>query len=146
MAKQTTSFTISQYILLFAIAAFCIGIVAWTMISANRRPTNTTGDDTSPQLAVTHIKYDTPCAKAIANQVAQTWAYTPDKIPMQYMTIASEYADQIISTRITGDCNDTAFTCRSGQVRRDCDPCAVGTALQIAQDQQIADLIQQQCQ
>ncbi len=139
MANQTTSFGIAQYILLFLVAALCVGIVAWTMIAAANKKHNN-GAQT-----ITHITNTDPCVQNITNQVSQIWAYNPELVPQVYMDIAKNYANEQITTKIHGACNDITFVCRPGQIRRDCDPCAIGGGRQIAMDQQIADMIQENC-
>ncbi len=139
MANQTNSFTIAHYILLFFVVGLCIGIAAWIMITTrNANPKNNIE-------SVTHISNDDPCVQNIMNSVSQMWAYNPGAVPQKYWRIASEYADEQIVTRIQGHCNNVAFTCRPGQIRRDCDPCAVGGGRQMAIDQHIADMVKINC-
>ncbi len=139
MAKQTNPFTIAHYILMFLVAGLCIGVVAWAMISAGgNRPVS----NVEP---VTHIANTDPCSQKMMNAVAQMWAYNPGAVPQKYWDLAAEYANEQIKTRIRGACNDVKFVCRPGQIRRDCDPCALGSARQMAMDQQTADMIAENC-
>lgn len=139
MAYNTNSFTIAHYILLFLVVALCIGIIAWILISANNsRPTN----NIEPVVRITNTD---PCVKAARDSIAQMWAYTPGAVPEKYRLMAADYANEQITTRMRGTCNDTAFLCRPGQIRRDCDPCAMGTAIQMATEQHIADTIKENC-
>lgn len=140
MANQTTSFGIAQYILLFLVAALCVGIVAWTMITAAHKDNITASTPT-----ITHITNTDPCVQNITNTVSQIWAYNPELVPQIYMDMATNYANEQITTKIYGACNDIKFVCRPGQIRRDCDPCAIGGGRQMAMDQQIADMVQENC-
>lgn len=138
---QTTSFKIAQYILMFLVAALCVGIIVWVISAQNTQNTlNATSDN------VIRVNNNTsPCIQNVNNKIAQMWAYNPDAIPEKYLAIANEYPNEKITTKIDGTCNNTKFTCRPGQMRRDCDPCAAGTARQIAMDQHITDTIAQEC-
>lgn len=139
MANRTNSFSIAQYILLFGIAAACIGLVAWTMISAHRQSNNNT------PVTVTHIQNDDPCVQEVINTVSKLWAYNSDMIPQKYWDMADAYANETITTKIRGACNEINFVCRVGQIRRDCDPCAVASGREIAREQQITDMIEINC-
>lgn len=137
--NNTNSFTIAHYILLFLVVGLCIGIAAWIMISSR---TATPKNNVEP---VVHISNTDPCSRQTMNAIAQMWAYDPGMVPQKYWDMAAEYANEQIVTRIHGNCNSVNFTCRPGQIRRDCDPCAIGTGRQIAMDQHIADTIRQNC-
>lgn len=140
MSRDTNSFSIAQYILLFLVVVLCIGIVAWTLVHTGRNMKSE-----NPATNVVHITNTDPCVQNIMNVVSQTWAYNPNSVPQKYLDLATQYANAQITTRIHGACNEITFVCRPGQIRRDCDPCALSSARQIAMDQQIADMIQSNC-
>lgn len=140
MANQTNSFSIAQYILLFFVVVLCIGIVAWTLVHTGRRV-----DSENKTPSVIHITNTNPCVADITNKISQIWAYNPELVPQRYLDMATNYANEQITTRIHGSCNDVSFVCRPGQIRRNCDPCALSSARQIAMDQQIADIIHMEC-
>lgn len=142
MPRNTNSFTIAQYILLFLVAALCIGIVAWTMISAHRQMQS---DNAAADVRVIHISNNDPCVQEITNTVSQMWAYNLAAVPQEYLNMVGEYANEQITTRTHGSCNDVAFVCRPGQLRRECDPCAIASGREIAINRQIEDMVQQQC-
>lgn len=144
MAKKfttnTSAFSVAHYILLFLVVILCIAIIAYIMIRRNN-PTPTT--NISP--TITHVKNTDPCVQRTTNTVAQMWAYTPQKVPQKYWDIATNYLTQKITTRTYGICQDVAFICRPGQIRRDCDPCAVPSARAYAMEIHTADMIQANC-
>lgn len=140
MMKQLTSFKTAQYILLFFIVIICIWLAAWLVISASREKSQT--PDT---VNVIHITNNDPCAKRVNNYVSRLWAYTPENIPEKYLIMANEYANEKITTKTKGACNNIKFTCRAGQIRKDCDPCAINFGRQFAMEQQISDTISQEC-
>ena len=144
MAKKfkinTSAFSIAHYILLFLVVGLCIAIIAWIMIK-NNNPTPENNISTN----VIHLRDTTPCVQRTRNMVKRMWAYDPKMVPDKYWTIAENYMNQTITTRTYGICQDIAFTCRPGQIRRDCDPCAVPSARDWAQSIHIADMIQQYC-
>ena len=137
---NTNSFTIAHYILLFLVVGLCISIIAWILISRN----NTTPANNVTQNII-HIRDTDPCVQRTRNTVAQMWAYDPRAVPQKYWTIATEYLNQTITTPTYGICQDVAFTCHVGQLRRDCDPCAVPSARAYAMDIHTADLIRENC-
>lgn len=137
---NTNSFTIAHYILLFLVVGLCISIIAWIMIARNNSsPVNNVSQN------IIHVRDTDPCVQRIRNTVAQMWAYDPRAIPQKYWIIATEYLNQTINTPTYGICQDVAFTCHVGQLRRDCDPCAVPSARAYAMDIHTADLIQENC-
>ncbi len=139
MAYQTNSFTIAHYILLFAVVVLSIGIISWTVIhSGNPNPQN----NIEP---VMHITNSDPCVRHARESITQMWEYNPGAVPQEYRALATQYTDEVIATRIQGDCGGTSFTCRPGQRRRECDPCAAASARQYAIEQQIADTIEKNC-
>lgn len=140
MIKQITSFKTTQYILLFFIVIICIWLAAWLIIS-NSRAKKLDADT----INVIHITNNDPCAQRVNNYVARLWAYTPENVPEKYLIMADEYANEKITTKIKGACNNIKFTCRAGQIRKDCDPCAVTSGRQFAMEQQISDIISQEC-
>ena len=144
MAKKfstnTSAFSIAHYILLFLVVCVCITIIAWVMIShSNPHPSN---NITTP---ITHVKNTNPCVQRTINTVAQMWAYNPEMVPQRYWDMAEKYMNETITTRTYGICMDVAFTCHAGQIRRDCDPCAVPSARDYAQSMHTANMIQKNC-
>ena len=137
---NTNSFTIAHYILLFLVIGLCICIVAWILIVRhNNNPTN----NVTP--TITHINNASPCVQRTINTVEKMWRYDPKSVPQKYWNIAIEYLNEPISARTYGLCQDVAFVCHTGQIRRECDPCAVPSARAIAKQQQIADMITMNC-
>lgn len=144
MAKKfktnTNAFSIAHYILLFLVAGFSIAIIAWVMIKNNNpNPANNVSAN------VIHIKDTDPCVQRTRDMVARMWAYDPGTVPEKYWEIAENYLYQVITTRTYGICQDVAFTCHVGQIRIDCDPCAVPSARDWAQSIHVADLIRKNC-
>ena len=137
---NTNSFTFAHYILLFLVTIICISIISWVVIKRNNP---TPQNNITP--TIVHIKSVDPCVQRITNAVAQMWAYNPRMVPQKYWQIASDYLDEVITTRTYGICQDVAFTCRPGQKRIECDPCAVPSARAFAQDRQTADTISENC-
>lgn len=143
MKKNTTnSFTIAHYILLFLVFCLCTGIIVWIIITRNN-PTPTNNVSVSP---VIHIDKPTPCIQRTKNTVSQMWAYDPDMVPQKYWDIALDYLNQKITTRTYGICQDVAYICHPGEIRRDCDPCAVPSARNYAMEIHIADMIHANCE
>lgn len=139
MKNQTNSYKIARYILLGAIILVCGGVIIWTMIGAHRDM------DAEEKVSRQVAKY-TPCQQNVINAVSQVWAYSPQSVPQKYLDIADNYANETITVRTDGACNDIRFVCRVGQIRRDCDPCAVATGRQIAMQQQISDMMVASCE
>lgn len=137
---QTTSFRISRYILLILVIILCTGIIAWTLVSKRQNHQNN-----APVDNVIRITNTDPCVQDVTNKISQLWAYSPDDIPMKYLNMINEYINERITAKITSYCNDIKFTCKTGQLRKDCDPCALGSAKQFAMDQQIVDTVAQKC-
>ena len=143
MAKfktNTNSFTIAHYILLFLVTGLCICIIAWIFISRNNA--NTTNNVSQN---VIHVNSGEPCIKRTIDTIEKMWEYDPKSVPQKYWDIAIEYLNAPIYATTYGICQDVAFVCHTGQIRRDCDPCAVPSARAFAQQQQITDMIQQNC-
>ncbi len=147
--NQTTSFSIARYILFFILGLLGIGFGGW-ILTADRRAAY----DTPPSPTKTVANIDNaiadriardPCARDVADAVARMWAYTPDNVPTPYKEMAQEYANETLQVSVQGNCNDIQFKCHSGDVRRNCDPCAVTTGRLFAQSQQTADWIEEQC-
>ena len=144
MAKKfktnTSAFSIAHYILLFLVVGFSIAIIAWVMIKNNNpNPENNVSNN------VIHVKDTDPCVQRTRDMVARMWAYDPGAVPEKYWIIAENYLNQVITTRTYGICQDVAFTCHVGQIRVDCDPCAVPSARDWAQSIHVADMIQKNC-
>lgn len=137
---DTNSFTIAHYILLFLVIGLCICIVAWFMITRhNNHPTN------NVTTTITHISNASPCVQRTIDTVEKMWRYDPKSVPQKYWNIAIEYLNEPITSRTYGLCQDVAFVCHTGQIRRECDPCAVPSARAFAKQQQIADMIKMNC-
>ncbi len=138
---NTNSFSIAQYILLFLVVIGCIALVTWTLISTSHKMTSPSPEPTAPQ-----ISNDDPCTQHVRNIVSQAWLYAPDLIPIKYVDIAHEYMNAQIIKQESGLCSDRKYTCRRGQIRRDCNPCAAYDAQQFAIDTQVADIATEHCQ
>lgn len=137
---QLTSFKISRYILFILVIVLCTGIIIWTLKSEKQtQHVNSNADN------VIRITNSDPCVKKVTSTIYQLWAYTPDKVPQNYITMVENYVNEKISIRTTGDCDGIPFTCKAGQLRKDCDPCALSSARQFAMEQQIVDTITDQC-
>ena len=144
MAKKfttnTNAFGIAHYILLFIVVILCICTIAFIIIKRNNpNPQN------NVQPTITHIKNNDPCVQRTINTIAQMWAYDPKKVPQKYWDIATNYLTEPITTRFYGICQDVAYTCHPGQIRRDCDPCAVPSARAYAMEIHTTDMIQANC-
>ena len=144
MAKKfthnTNAFSIAHYILLFLVVGLCISIIAWIMITRNNNnPANNISQN------IIQIRETDPCVARTRKTVAQMWAYDPRAVPQKYWEIATQYLNQAIQTPTYGICQDVAFTCHVGQLRRDCDPCAVPSARAYAMEIHTADLIRTNC-
>ena len=137
---NTNSFTIAHYILLFLVIGLCICIIAWTMIRRhNLSPKNNVTQN------IIHVNSSAPCIKRTIDTVDKMWEYDPKSVPQKYWDIALEYLNEPILATTYGICQDVAFACHTGQTRRECDPCAIPSAPEIAKNQQIADMIKQNC-
>ena len=144
MAKKfktnTNTYTIAHYLVLFLVIGLCICIAALIMITRhNNNPIN----NVTP--TITHISSTLPCVKRTVDTVEQMWRYDPKSVPQKYWNIAIEYLNEPITARTYGLCQDVAFVCHTGQIRRECDPCAVPSARAFAKQQQIADMIKMNC-
>ena len=135
---QTTPFTIAHYILLFMVAVVCTSIVVWLIIARH----NATVADS---INITKIMNNDPCVNQTREAVSRMWSYNQELIPMRYKTMANTYANNAVLTRTSGYCNDVPFTCRAGQLRRTCDPCAVVAGRNMAMEVHIADMIRANC-
>lgn len=138
---NTTSFTIAHYILLFLVTGLCIVVIAWIMIS---RHNNAPQNNITPN--ITHVHGNDPCVRRVIDTIDKMWEYDPKSIPDKYWNIALEYMNTPITTTTYGICQDVAFTCKPGQIRRECDPCAVPSAREYAKQMQIADMLETNCQ
>ena len=138
--QNTSAFTIAHYILLFLVTGLCISIIAWIMITrTNQNPENNVSQN------IIHVKNTTPCVQRIEEIVTHMWALNPRAVPEKYWAIATDYLNQPFSTRTYGLCEDVAFICHAGQIRKDCDPCAVPAARAYAMKIHINDLISDNC-
>ena len=141
--NQTTSYSIAHYILIFMLVCIGIVLVAWLLIAAGYRyqAQQAISDDN----VIVMPNETTPCAQSVMNQVAQVWAYDPNKVPQKYWEMAVDYLNGTVDTWTEGSCNDIRFICNPGQVRRDCDPCAVSTAMSMAMQAHTNDMIAKKC-
>ena len=135
---QTTPFTIAHYILLFMVTVVCVSIVAWLIIG--RYNTGLTNN-----VSVSYRLSKDPCVVQTREAIAKMWDYNQELIPMRYKTMVDMYINDAILTRFSGYCKDTAFTCRAGQLRRTCDPCAIDTGRRQAMERHILDAIDVKC-
>ena len=133
---NTNPFTISHYILLFLVIILCTCIIGWVII---HRP-----HPHNPP-TITHIQGYTPCVQRTTATIEKMWKFSPELVPQKYWSIAMQYLNQPITSRTYGICMDVAFTCRPGQILRDCDPCAVPSARAYAQSIHTADMISANC-
>ena len=136
---QITSFKIARYILMILVIILCVGIISWILFSPSDKNDNAHVDN------VIRITNTDPCVQKVNNSIAQLWAYNMNDVPQKYIDMIDSYLNEKIATKTTGYCNDTKFTCKPGQARKDCDPCALGSAKQFAMDQQIVDMISTEC-
>lgn len=135
---QTTSFTIAHYILLFMVIVTCASIVVWLILDRYK-----TQQEHSTNM--TNIINNDPCIAQTRDAISRMWAYNQELIPSRYKTMADTYANNAILTRTSGYCNGIPFTCRAGQLRRTCDPCALDTGRTIAMRYHIGDMIRANC-
>ena len=133
-----SSFNIAHYILLFFVVCLAIGIVAYATITHNNTPTNNT------EFSTQHIS-STACINRVTRQIHQMWQYNPKSVPQQYWEIAIAYLNTPIAETTYGLCQDVAYVCHAGQIRRNCDPCAVPSARKHAQSVHISDAITENC-
>lgn len=140
MKKQsenaTNSFTIAHYILMFLVAVLCASIVVWLIIGRQ---------ENEEKIVVAQIENSDPCVQQALNIVGQMWAYNQELIPVKYLAMVDAYVNEPVPVRVTGYCEDVVFTCRPGQVRRVCNPCAVSVGRQIAMEKHVADIVQSTC-
>lgn len=141
MGLQTTSFKIARYILFALVLILCAWIIIYTLVSKEEGNTMNINDENV--IRVTNNQ--NPCEQNINNSISQMWAYNFENVPQKYLSMIDAYVNEEITTRETGYCNNVKFTCTPGQIRKDCDPCAAGSARQFAMDKQIADTIAQEC-
>lgn len=138
MEYQTSAFTVAHYILLFMVTVVCISVVTWLILERHKtQRANSTN--------ITYIMNNDACVQQTRDAVSRMWAYNQELIPARYKTMADTYANNAVLTRVTGYCNDVAFTCRAGQLRRTCDPCAVSAGRMRAMETHIADMIRANC-
>ncbi len=138
--QNTSAFTIAHYILLFLVTGLCISIIAWIMITRNN---NTPSNNISQNII--HVKNSDPCVQRVNEIVTQMWTLNPRAVPEKYWVIATNYLNQPFKSQTYGICEDIAFTCHAGQIRQDCDPCAVPAARAYAMKIHINDLISENC-
>ena len=135
---QTSPFTIAHYILLFMVTVVCISIVTWLIIDRYNNNAKT-------DVAVSYMLSADPCVVRTRDAIKKMWSYNQELIPVRYKTMAETYANNTVLSRVNGYCNDTAFTCRAGQLRRTCDPCAVEVGRRRAMELHILDSVRANC-
>lgn len=134
-----SSFNIAHYILLFLVVCLGIGVVAYTVIIRhNNTPSN------NMEFSTKHIS-STACINRTTQQIHKIWQYDPKLVPQKYWEIAMDYLNTPITQTTYGLCQDVAYVCHAGQIRRNCDPCAVPSARAYAQSFHIADSIAANC-
>ena len=134
-----STFNIAHYILLFLVACICITAIAYTAITHNNH---------TPENNITINPPKTPataCINRVTRQIHQMWQYNPKSVPQQYWEIAMTYLNTPIAETTYGLCQDVAYVCHAGQIRRNCDPCAVPSARKYAQSIHISDAITENC-
>lgn len=139
MTKRITSFRISRYILVILAIILCATVLIWLI---GRYVTNRPGISDENVIQITNTD---PCVQEITNIVSRMWAFDITSVPKKYLDMVSKYANATITERTTGACNNIKFTCKPGQTRIECDPCAFGSARQFAIQQQISDLTATRC-
>lgn len=136
--ENASPFGVAHYILLIAVTVLCIGVIVyavwWGMPQKGR-----------PVPSPVQVVATGECAQNIANEVAQMWAYHPEMVPVKYQGMVTEYLEMPVDSTIRGRCNNVAFTCRAGQIRRHCDPCAVGDARDRVMRVLISDMVAEHC-
>ncbi len=136
--EYTTPFGIAHYILLLAVGALALGIIIYAAYWGPRsaaRPTPRPSPSPVPS----------KCARDVANAVEQMWAYHPEFIPAKYQNMVIEYLAAPVEATVRGTCNNVKFTCRAGQIRRMCDPCAMADARDSAMEVHISDIVAAEC-
>ena len=135
---QTSAFTIAHYILLFMVMVTCASVIVWLVLDRyHTQQSNRTN--------ITYIMNNDPCVLQTRDAVSRMWAFNQELIPARYQTMADTYANDAILTRTNGYCDGIPFTCRAGQLRRTCDPCAIQTGRRRAMEFHIADMIRANC-
>ena len=135
---QTTPFTIAHYILLFMVTIVCISTVTWLIMGRYN-------DAHKNNIVISYMMSKDPCVVRTRDAVSKMWAYNQELIPIKYKTMVDTYINDAVLTRVKGYCNDAVFTCRAGQLRRICDPCAVEVGQQRAMERHTLDLIHANC-
>ncbi len=135
---QTNPFTIAHYILLFMVTVVCISIVTWLIIDRYNKSHET-------NVSVSYMLSDEPCIVRTREAIKSMWHYNQELIPTRYKTMADTYANNAVLSRVNGYCNERPFTCRAGQLRRICDPCAIEVGRQRAMEQHILDSVRANC-
>ncbi len=135
---QTNSFTIAHYILLFMVVVTCASVVVWLIMDRYKAQQES-------RTNITYIIKNDPCVAQTRDAVSRMWAYNQELIPTRYKTMADTYANNAVMGRITGYCNGIPFTCRAGQLRRTCDPCATESGRNMAKKYHIADMVRANC-
>ena len=133
---QTDAFKIAHYILLFFVVVLCIALVSWAMFSAR---------DSEFVTASPRFNTSNPCVKRVKDAVTQMWEYEPTLVPQKYWRMVSDYADSVLPARASVPCDGRSYVCLAGQMRRDCDPCALMSGRQYAISVHISDMVHQLC-
>ena len=146
--NQTTSYSVAHFILVFLVVCACIVGVIWLLIAAGyRHYERSVADDTAAVVESETVVTSnaSPCAQQVMNDVAQMWAYSPNDVPQKYWDMAVNYLNQPVDAWTEDTCNGIRFICNPGQIRRECDPCAVSSAMSTAMEAHARDMISQNC-
>lgn len=150
--QTTTSYSVAHYILIFLLICLGVVVVGWLLIAAGYRNYEQQLADDDPVVEETVETTTTttattlsPCAQKVMNEVAQMWAYSQNDVPQKYWDMAVEYLNSPVSSWTEGTCNDIRYICNPGQIRRECDPCAVSNAMSRAMEAHTRDLKAKNC-
>ncbi|MBO5834064.1 MAG: hypothetical protein J6R22_03870 [Alphaproteobacteria bacterium] len=136
---NTNTFSIAHYILLFFVVTLCICIIAWVIIFRHN-PDATTNITKSENISGAYS-----CPQKVKKMVTKMWQNDSNSIPKKYWRLAQDFLNAPVASTTFGVCQDIAYTCHAGQIRSDCDPCAVISARAYAQEIQTIDMIGNIC-
>ena len=149
--QTTTSYSVAHYILIFLLICLGVVVVGWLLIAAGYRnyeqqlADDPVVEETVETTTTTTATTLSPCAQKVMNEVAQMWAYSQNDVPQKYWDMAVEYLNSPVSSWTEGTCNDIRYICNPGQIRRECDPCAVSNAMSRAMEAHTRDLKAKNC-
>ena len=143
--NQTTSYSVAHFILVFLVVCACVVGVVWLLIAAGYRHAEQQSDAQVVETETVVATTVSPCAQGVMNDVAQMWAYNPNDVPQKYWDMAVNYLNAPVENYTEGACNDIRFICNPGQIRRECDPCAVSSAMSKAMEKHTKAMIAQNC-